>query len=110
MLSIFVSFRIEHQDAQHDFSSILKFLSLVARRINGGLQYQVPPRSQPRFANDGGSHTAQNGQEGVMLLWTRRDLTLVQGVEVLVEALGVVVVDVVIALEEVLDGGAEFVG
>ena len=110
MLSVFVGFRIVHQNAQYELLSIFKFLSLVARRINGGLQYQVPPRSQPRFANEGGSHTAQDGQEGAMLLGTWRNLTLVQGVEVLVEALGVVIVDVVIALEEILDGGAELVG
>lgn len=37
-------------------------------------------------------------------------MSLVQYVEILVEALRIVVVDVVIAFEEVFDGGAELVG
>jgi hypothetical protein len=97
-LSIFVRFYVVHQNALYDIPSVLQLLSLVPCAVYSGLQHQVPPHSQPGLANDCWPHQAQDSQEGTMFLGVCYDMPLVQRVEVFVEALRVVVVDVIIAL------------
>lgn len=109
-LSIGVAIGVVDQDALDEVAGVFDRVSLVPSAVEGRSQHQVPPGGQARLPGEGWPQQAQGGEEGAVLVGAAGDVAQVEGVQVLVQALGVVVVDGAIALEKVLYGGVQLVG